>query len=971
MGLIDRQNMRIYRFVISAADFEDPRSKDLLSDAHALGISAVEAIRCEDLYFIEGDLSEEAADQLAERLLADPISQHAEWSIMNHDAPSMPPNDWHRIEVALRPGVTDPVAEQIVRAAEVLQIPGIARASTGQRFLVSGPKLNKEALSLLSSRLLSNPIIQWYTLGEIQPAFPEPVEASGKVERIAIGNMTEAELLALSKDRRAGLDLPEMLAIQHYFQAENRDVTDVEFEAIAQTWSEHCVHKTFKADITILNPGAGDSDKYASETHINNLFQTFFRAATENINPSWVRSAFVDNAGILDFDDSYEVSIKVETHNHPSAIEPFGGANTGVGGVIRDVIGVSAKPIAATDVLCFGPANTPFDDIPAGVIHPRRIRSGVVAGVKDYGNKIGIPTVSGAVWYDPAFTANPLVFCGCVGLAPKNSHPHTPNIGDHVIVLGGRTGRDGLRGATFSSMTMDAQTGEVAGASVQIGDPITEKGLIDVIMQARDRGLYSAITDCGAGGLSSAVGEMSSSLGADVDLADVQLKYPGLAPWEIWLSEAQERMVLAVPDIHLSDLRRLCETYDVHLTDIGLFTGTERLVVRYGTAVVLDLANRFLHDGIPQRKLSAILPEKTGTHVASKNPMPAVDLTKTLFDLLAHPNIASKASIIRMYDHEVQGGTVIKPLTGANNDGPSDAVVLKPIGTTGDRAIVLGAGINPGYGKRSPYRMAWSVIDEAIRNVVAVGADPDRIAILDNFCWGDPKNPHTLGELVECARGCYDAALFYGAPFVSGKDSLNNEYMGKDGQRHAIPPTLLITSLGWMADLTKAVAMDLKQTGSFLYLIGEFAPTLGGSHFEWISGIQTNSPVPGPSERALDVYRTVHEAIQTGWVRACHDLSEGGLAIALAEMCIAGRLGLTLDLETADPALTLFGETNGCLLLEVAPELEKQFESKFQSMPIQKLGTVTEESNLLIRSGEQMLVEVAVDALVAAWKTEA
>lgn len=971
MGLIDRQNLHIYRFVVSASNVDDPRSKDLLSDAHTLGISAVEAIRCEDLYFIEGDLSEAAASQLAERLLADPISQHAEWSIMGNDASTLPSSDCYRIEVALRPGVTDPVAEQIVRAAEVLQIPGIVRASTGQRFLVSGQRLNKEALSFLASRLLSNPIIQWYTIGEIQPAFPEPVEASGTVDRIAICDMTEDELLALSKDRRAGLDLAEMLAIQQYFQGENRDVTDVEFEAIAQTWSEHCVHKTFKAGITILNPGAGDSENYPSEVYVNNLFKTYFRAATETINAPWVRSAFVDNAGILDFDEDFEVSIKVETHNHPSAIEPFGGANTGVGGVIRDVIGVSAKPIAATDVLCFGPANTPFEDIPAGVIHPRRIRSGVVAGVRDYGNKIGIPTVSGAVLYDPAFTANPLVFCGCVGIAPKDRHQHTPNIGDHVIVLGGRTGRDGLRGATFSSMTMDAQTGEVAGASVQIGDPIVEKGLIDVIMQARDRGLYSAITDCGAGGLSSAVGEMASTLGADVDLADVQLKYPGLAPWEIWLSEAQERMVLAVPEENLAELGDLCGTYDVHLTDIGRFTGTERLVVRHNATIVLDLENRFLHDGIPQRKLSAILPENTDNYGATADLIPAGNLTETLLNLLSHPNIASKASIIRTYDHEVQGGTVVKPLTGANNDGPSDAVVLKPTGTTGSTAIVLGAGINPEYGKRSPYRMAWSVIDEAIRNAVAVGADPDRIALLDNFCWGDPKNPHTLGALVECARGCYDAALFYGAPFVSGKDSLNNEYMGKDGQRHAIPPTLLISSLGRMENLTRAVTMDLKQAESLLYRVGEFSPTLGGSHFGLINGTQTDSPIPGPSERATEAYRAVHKAIQMGWVRACHDLSEGGLVVALAEMCIAGRLGLSIDLEIAEPALALFGETNGCLLLEVAPELEKQFEDKFQSLPVKKLGAVTGETNLLIRSGEQILVEVAVDMLVAAWKTEA
>ena len=460
-------------------------------------------------------------------------------------------------------------------------------------------------LQMLAGRLLANPIIQRFTLGTIEPVFPQPAESTGKVEWIPVRELDPQGLLTLSQDRRAALDLEEMLAIQRYYQARQRDMTDIEFETIAQTWSEHCVHKTFRALITLQNP-AGEN------AQIDNLLRTYLRAATEHIDAPWVRSAFVDNAGIIDFDEQHEVSFKVETHNHPSAIEPFGGANTGVGGVIRDVIGVSAKPIAATDVLCFGPAGASLDDLPAGVLHPRRIRSGVVAGVQDYGNKIGIPTVSGAVLYDPGFTANPLVFCGCVGIAPKNSHPHTPLAGDRVIVLGGRTGRDGLRGATFSSMTMDAQTGEVAGASVQIGAPIVEKGLIDVIVQARDLGMYHAITDCGAGGLSSAVGEMASDIGAEIDLDQVQLKYPGLSPWEIWLSEAQERMVLAVPEHSLLHLQELCETYEVELTNIGVFTGTGRLVVRYGASLVLDLANEFLHDGIPQRKLSAILPSSQG-----------------------------------------------------------------------------------------------------------------------------------------------------------------------------------------------------------------------------------------------------------------------------------------------------------------------------------------------------------------------
>jgi phosphoribosylformylglycinamidine synthase subunit PurSL len=886
----------VYRLMVAPVTDEDARSTTYLKDAHTLGLSRIQKICCQDLFFIEGIFEEDQLHTLANRLLSDPLTQTVQWTRITCPGAGAATQDdgAHVIEVALRPGVTDPVAEQIVRAAEVLGLSadgrGVQRASTGLRFVVSGDDLDPDTLALLAGRLLANPTIQVWQLGAIEPAFPQAAVASPDVERIAVRGLSADELMALSTDRRAALDLAEMQAVQAYFTGEDREMTDIEFETIAQTWSEHCGHKTFKAQITL-------QDNAPEQTKIDNLLKTYLRAATEKINAPWVRSAFVDNAGIIDFDADWEVSFKVETHNHPSAIEPFGGANTGTGGVIRDVIGVSAKPIAATDVLCFGPADTPIEDLPAGVLHPRRIRSGVIAGVQDYGNKIGLPTVSGAVLYDPGFTANPLVFCGCVGLAPKNKHPRSTQTGDRVIVFGGRTGRDGLRGATFSSMTMDAQTGEVAGASVQIGAPVVEKGLIDVIIQARDEGLYTAITDCGAGGLSSAVGEMASELGADVDLIAVPLKYPGLAPWEIWLSEAQERMVASVPESALGRLREICETYEVEMTDIGSFTGSGRLVVRYAGEAILDLENHFLHEGIPQRRLAAILPQEAvenGPAAAVDDPEPAVE---RLAALLGHPNIASKAGVIRIYDHEVQGGTVIKPLTGAENDGPSDAVVLKPAGTPGTTALVLSTGINPEYGKRDPYRMALSVIDEAVRNAVAVGADPDRLAVLDNFCWGDPKNPHTLGALVACCQGCYEAALRYGTPFISGKDSLNNEYMGKDGRRHAIPPTLLISAIGVIPDLNRTVTMDLKQPGNRLYLAGDFRPSLAASHYGLARGLDLPGAVPGLPVNGQDVYRALYQSIQNGLVRACHDLSEGGLAVAAAEMCIGGRLGLEIRLE--------------------------------------------------------------------------
>ncbi len=965
--------MAIYRFVVHFNQSDNPRAMGLLNDAHALGFERLKLIQCQDLYFMEGQLSPEQCKQLALRLLTDPVTQSAQWMELPAGKPGLDPAEIIA-EVALRPGVTDPVADEIVRAAHELGMAGVVRASTGSRFLIQGG--DEEMVRELARRLLANAVIQRWTIGEIEPAFPGESVSSGEVETIRLRGLSDEDLQAVSRTRRAALDLAEMQAIQVYCEQEGRDLSDVEFEAIAQTWSEHCGHKTFKGKITV-DSGSGKS------LVVDSLYKTFIRSATGEINADWVLSAFEDNAGIIDLDGENEISFKVETHNHPSAIEPFGGANTGVGGVIRDVIGVSHKPVANTDVLCFGMQEASFGELPAGVLHPRRIMSGVVAGVQDYGNKMGIPTVNGAILFDPGYAANPLVFCGTVGIAPRGLHVHAPQIADRVVVLGGRTGRDGLRGATFSSMTMDAQTGEVSGSSVQIGNPIVEKGLVDAILPARDLGLYTAITDSGAGGLSSAVGEMASGIGAEVDLTDVRLKYPGLAPWEIWLSEAQERMVLAVPPDRLAQLRELCDTYNVELTDIGAFTGSGRLVVRYDKKIVLDLSNAFLHEGIPQRQLRAKIEsreERTESSVLLPNPSSQFpDISEILPKLLAHPNIASKASVIRIYDHEVQGGTVVKPLTGAENDGPSDACVLKPLGAKGRAGIAIASGINAEYGKRDAYSMAMAVVDEAVRNAVAVGADPERIAILDNFCWGDPLRPEMLGALVEACRGCREAALLFRTPFISGKDSLNNEYLGTDGQRHAIPPTLLISSIGIMEDVAKAITMDLKAVGNILYLIGDFQPVFGGSHFNLVQmngEMVIGEPVPQVSEKSPKVYRAFHRAVLDKLVKSAHDLSEGGLAVAAAEMCIGGRLGLELDMKPeaknaqANANLrVLFGESTGCLLVEVKPENTGAFEAGFAGLPIRKIGHVSSEPVLAIAMENESLCSILLPALVAAWNT--
>lgn len=967
--MLKREKNRIYRFEVQPINENDSYALGLLKDAHVLGMSEVQQIICYQLYYLRGYLEEEQLAEIANQLLHDPVTQQVRWAEIPEERKTQEflQAEGCQVEVALRPGVTDPVAEQILRGTQLINTYEVNAASTGQRFLVKGENITEALLHKMAKRLFSNDVIQRYSLGEIYPAFPEDLSASSEVETIRIRGCSPEDLLAISQDRRAALNLEEMLAVQAYCESEDRDLTDIEFEMIAQTWSEHCVHKTFKANVQVK---LDDEKDNRFQAEYKNLFNETIRAATSKVNRPWVLSAFRDNAGILEFGEEHEISFKVETHNHPSAIEPFGGANTGIGGVIRDVIGVSAKPIAATDILCFGPQDMQLEDLPDGVLHPRRIASGVVSGIEDYGNKMGIPTVNGAVYYDEGYTANPLVFCGCVGLAPRDSLPRNVGDGDHIIVLGGRTGRDGLRGATFSSMTMDAQTGAVSGASVQIGAPIVEKGLVDVLMEARDQKLYTAITDCGAGGLSSAVGEMASECGGDVQLAEVPLKYPGLAPWEIWLSEAQERMVIAVPSEHLDALAKICDRYEVEMTDIGTFNFSGRLVVKYEDQVVLDLENHFLHEGLPQRKLDAQIRvplQPTGTAKAVNYPETASKAR--LLALLAHPNIKSKEDVIRVYDHEVQGGTIVKPLTGPAYDGPSDGSVIKPVSVPGDAAFVLSAGMNPEFGKMDPYAMTVNVIDEAVRNAVCCGADPDKIAILDNFCWGDPTNAVTMGDLVQSAQACYDWALRYGTPYISGKDSFNNEYIGSDGLRHAIPPTLLISAIGVIPDWRQALTMDLKEAGNLLYLVGYFAPRFGASHHNLIAGMEKVEE--GMTECHPDtpkVYQAFYNANCAGLVRAAHDCSEGGLAVAAAEMGMAGRLGLSLDLDGKEWYRALFGETAGCVLAEVRPADQEAFEKEFGILPIRKVGQVLAEPEMKVNAGESVVLDVSLADCLKAWK---
>ena len=891
----------------------DPRAAGLLADAHALGLTEVTSLDVADVVWFDATLTP-AQKKTLEAVLVDPLLQKSSWS-----APKT------GVDTELLPGVTDSVATAVMLAARTVDLPEM-EVATGRHFTVKG-SLQPETIPTLARRLLANQVIERWAEAPLVPSFIDThATAEQSVDHVAIRDLDDDALQQLNKERGLSLDPAELRAIVDHFRGVGREPTDVELETLAQTWSEHCAHKTFRALIT-LDDG----------TQVTPLMKQL-RGCTDAIDAPFVRSSFVGNAGILSYTPGVTIAVKAETHNHPSAIEPFGGSNTGVGGVIRDVMGAAHHPIAITDILCFGPTDFPADQLPEGVLHPRLIESGVVAGVADYGNKIGLPTVAGAVLYDPGYLANPLVYAGCIGVAREGEWELPgPQPGDLVVVMGGRTGRDGLRGATFSSATMDATTGDVAGASVQIGDPITEKLLIDVIRECI--GLYTAVTDCGAGGLSSAVGEMAEGVGADVDVALAPLKYPGLRPWEVWLSEAQERMVFAVSPAQWPAMLAVCERHGVEAVSLGTFTGDGVLRVRSGQLTVLELDTHFLHDGRPQRSMSAVLPTPMRTPTAEPQ---CDDPAAMLLALLAHPNIASKEHIIRRYDHEIRGATVVRPLVGEGHDAPADGVVLAE--PAQQHGLAIGIGVNPWFGITDPEYMAHAVVDEAIRNVVAVGADPSSIALLDNFSWGDPRRPSTLGELVAAVQGCCAAATAHRAPFVSGKDSLNNEYLGSDGARHAVPPTLVITAIAHHPNPDLAVTPDLKQAGSVLVLVGSTAAEFGGSHFAMVAGdTDLAGQVPAPHSDAPERYRSLHTRLRTGRVLSCHDLSEGGLAVALAEMCIGGRLGATVtDLGHQHLPTALFSESSGRFVCELAPDDLDWFLDGLAA-PATVLGTVTAE----------------------------
>ncbi|MCX8195262.1 MAG: phosphoribosylformylglycinamidine synthase subunit PurL [Candidatus Micrarchaeota archaeon] len=951
-----------------------------------LGIGKVEAARVLDVYFFEDELSFPELEQLASQLLSDPITQ--KYSI---GKPLFsPPLFSYAISVGFRPGVKDTVGETAKRAAEELlkrKLGGGVYSS--KQYLLSG-KLTFQEAERIARELIANELIERFEVKSASEFGSEGFEwVASRVEASGGGLVCEIclevpdkKLLEISRRRILSLSLAEMKCIKkHYSDPDTLSVrkhfglppapTDVELECIAQTWSEHCKHKIFNASITF---------KKGKKPHkINSLFKTYIRGVTEKLKrkKKWLVSVFSDNAGIVEFVPGWNVAMKVETHNTPSALDPYGGALTGILGVNRDILGcgLGAKPIFNTDVFCFA---DPFfkGEIPPKLFHPRRVLEGVRSGVAMGGNASGIPTINGSLYFDERYLGKPLVYCGTAGIMPseimgRKTHQKKAMPGDRIFMVGGRIGKDGIHGATFSSVELHEGS---PTSAVQLGDPYTQKKMLDFLLEARERGLYNAITDNGAGGLSSSVGEMArDSGGAILHLDRAPLKYPGLDPWEIFLSESQERMTVAVPPSKAGEFVQLARLRDVEVSDLGEFTQSGFLHVKYGAKTVAYLDMDFLHNGVPQMKLEAA--EAPARLSEPRQPL-SQNYTSELLSLLSRPNICSKEYIIRQYDHEVQGSSVIKPLCGKRGEGPSDAGVVAPL-LGRKEGLAVSNGMCPRYSDIDAYQMAANAVDEAVRNCIAAGGSIEKMAALDNFCWPDPvfskDNPdgkHKLAQLVLACQGLHDACLAYGIPLISGKDSMKNDY--RHGKwRISIPPTLLVSALAMVEDVSQAITSDFKQEGDFIFVLGETKNELGASEYYAMKGVLGANVPKVNFAKNYALYRKLSAAISRGLVSSCHDCSEGGLAVALAECCIGGEIGAEIELTKYAGKLTaeqvLFSESAGRFVVSVKKKNEKAFLKAMKGSPVAKIGQV-KGKELAISIRGQQAVFASVNELRHAWK---
>ncbi len=913
------------------------------------------------------------AKLLSEKLLAEPINQ-----TYTINKPILKDVD-QVIEIAYKPGVMNPEVASIIKIADDLGI-SLTTADASIEYGFFGKLTKKDAQDLVTKLRLFNPLIE-----HIVTTQPQTLLISGTVgptTRINIREMTDNALIELSKDKLF-LSLEELKIIQAYFQKIKRDPTDCELETLAQTWSEHCAHKTFKAKLIV--------DGKQKEPLMTRLKK---QALQHKKN---IVSAFVDNSGVMDFYDGYAINGKAETHNSPSAIEPYGGAMTGSGGVFRDVVGtgLGAKAIASTDIFCFAPPDLPKDQLPDGCLPPDYILKRCVTAVKDYGNRVGIPTNNGSFHFHKDFRAKPTVLVGAYGILPKkDAQKGSPKKGDQVLVIGGKTGRDGIHGATFSSGEMTHRTINVNATAVQIGNAIEEKRTFDVILEARDKGLIRAMQDCGAGGFSSAIGEMGENLGVSVDLSLAPVKYPGLCPWEIWVSESQERMALAIPKEKVNQFLDICKKYNVTAANLGYFDGSKKLNVYYGKEKVCELDMQFIYNGLPQRTMiarrsagdaSPLISEVARKGLLRGGLTSEQDWIGTLKKILSHGNICSKEPIVRMYDHNVQGTNAMHPYGGVGFNAPNDAAVVKPL-LNKPYGVIISHGLNPILNTFDPYWGSIWAATEAIANYVSVGGDYKNATLINNYIWPFPDE-ESLWSLDQSVTAVCDFMKTLQIPVISGKDSLSSTYRGKDGSVIKIPPTLCISVFGKIPDVTKTVSTDFKKVDSTIVLVGKMDfPAMAGSVYHDIIlgspdsiGTTPESSIPHIYLKILpQTLDAIHNGIQRGEILACHDISEGGLGTTIFEMCLGGGIGANLsasqhlrgdpqdpsevDALAKHPDQFLFNETAGCFIVEVEnEEIAKQL---FKNVPHAIIGKTKKELTI----SPENLPSISIETLKNAWQ---
>lgn len=976
--------------VIAKHPNQDTRAKIKHAHLESLGFKdKVTQVQLIDVYTIDADLSAEQLDHVAQMLSNSVIHEYA------IDQPVKTNQFNWAVEIGFLPGVTDNVAtttkEAITDLLGIEMPKGAAGVHSSQVLCIAG-ELSAEDITLIGDNI-ANPLIQrihvksleQYTKDKGMDTIIPRVNLThhAQVDEVDILHMTDEELAEIGKKGikdadgtyrgPLALDLTYMKTIQEYFKTLGRNPKDIELESIAQTWSEHCKHTIFADPIDEIQDG---------------LYKHYIKAATETIRKQkgeadFCVSVFTDNSGAIGFDDDYLVTDKAETHNSPSALDPFGGAITGIVGVNRDALGfgLGAKPIMNRYGYCFA---DPRDETPLyrgehktqKMLSPRRIMEGVIAGVNAGGNQSGIPSPQGFMCFDDRYKGKPLVFVGTVGLIPReingqDSYKKQAKPKDYIVVIGGRVGQDGIHGATFSSEAMSSGSPATA---VQIGDPITQKKLVDAIVnEARDEGLYSSITDNGAGGISCSVAEMArESNGCHVKLEDVPLKYPGLEPWKIWVSESQERMTLAVPPSNWPRFKDLMDRRGVEATVIGEFNDSGHCIVEYEGNTIIDIDMEFLHDGLPARPMHT-----TYTRVTHEEPnIPEqTDYTESLVTMLGRLNIASFEFVSMQYDHEVQGGSVIKPLQGRGRIN-GDASVIRPV-LTSQKGVVTSQGINPTYSDIDTYHMAACAIDTAVRNAVTVGGNVDYLALMDNFCWCSSTEPERLGQLKVAVQACYDYAVAYGTPYISGKDSMFNDFKGFNeyGEpiKISIPPTLLISSLSVIDNVFNTVSLDAKLPGDLVYVLGETKDELGGSEYFAMHNAIGNTVPQVDAQTNLALYRTYYQAVQQNLIASAQSVHRGGLAVALAKMAMGGGLGMQLNLDTVAeqsmrPDYTLYSESQGRIVITVAPYNQAKFEAVMANTKCIQIGTVSSNLKFQILHSNLPIIDTTVDKLFTSYK---